>query len=72
LVFQNLQHFFFGNAKEQNQRRNLFDHLTRLIFPFSISEADITNPQKFFSVGKKNFSSRKYQSLFLDFLCLGL
>ncbi|CAF3079656.1 unnamed protein product, partial [Rotaria sp. Silwood2] len=47
---KDLRHFFFGNAKEQNQRRNLLDHLTRLVFPFSISKADITNPLQFFNV----------------------
>ncbi|UJR26804.1 hypothetical protein I4U23_008117 [Adineta vaga] len=41
--------FFFGIAKEQNQRRNLFDQLTRLIFPFSIAKPDNTNPLQFFS-----------------------
>ncbi|CAF2432659.1 unnamed protein product [Rotaria sp. Silwood2] len=46
---KDLRHFFFGNAKEQNQRRNLYDKLNRLIFPFSIRKADITNPQAFFS-----------------------
>ncbi|CAF3309037.1 unnamed protein product [Rotaria sp. Silwood2] len=46
---KDLRHFFFGNAKEQNQRRNLLDHLTRLVFPFSISKADITNPLQFFN-----------------------
>jgi hypothetical protein len=45
---KDLRQFFFGNAKEQNQRRNLLDHLTRLVFPFSISKADITNPLQFF------------------------
>lgn len=45
---KDLRQFFFGNAKEQNQRRNLLEHLTRLVFPFSISKADITNPLQFF------------------------
>ncbi len=48
--FQDLRQFFFGNAKEQNQRRNLLDNLTKLVFPFSISKADIANPSQFFGV----------------------
>ncbi|CAF3661708.1 unnamed protein product [Rotaria sp. Silwood1] len=51
---KDLRHFFFGNAKEQNQRRNLLDHLTRLVFPFSISKADITNPLQFFNGIQQN------------------
>ncbi|CAF0769870.1 unnamed protein product [Adineta ricciae] len=48
ITCKDLRHFFFGNTKEQNQRRNLLDQLTRLVFPFSISKADITNPLQFF------------------------
>ncbi|CAF1098524.1 unnamed protein product [Rotaria magnacalcarata] len=46
---KDLRHFFFGNAKEQNQRRNLLDQLTRLVFPFSISKADNSNAFQFFN-----------------------
>ncbi|CAF4628725.1 unnamed protein product [Rotaria sp. Silwood1] len=49
IICKDLRHFFFGNTKEQNQRRNLFDNLNRLIFPFSIRKADITKPLVFFS-----------------------
>ncbi len=50
ILFKDLRHFFLGNAREQHQRRNLYEHLTRLIFPFSINKADIANPLEFFSV----------------------
>ncbi|CAF3481420.1 unnamed protein product [Adineta steineri] len=46
---KDLRRFFFGSAKEQNQRRNLYDNLTRLIFPFSITKVDTENPLQFFS-----------------------
>jgi len=46
---KDLRHFFFGVPKEQqNQRRNLLEHLTRLVFPFSMNKADVTNPLRFF------------------------
>ncbi|CAF3504310.1 unnamed protein product [Rotaria sordida] len=49
IICKDLRHFFFGNTKEQNQRRNLLDNLNRLIFPFSICKEDITKPLAFFS-----------------------
>ena len=50
ILFQDSRQFFFGTAKENHQRRNLFDSLNRLIFPFADSKADISNPEQFFSV----------------------
>ncbi len=50
VYLQDYQNFFFGSPKEQNQRRNLFENLTRLIFPFANIVVDITNPVQFFSV----------------------
>jgi hypothetical protein len=74
---QDLRHFFFENAKEQNQRRNMLDHLTRLVFPFSISKADITNPLQFFGVSVSGidsdgtgWGSLEVRSKYNDCVCL--
>ncbi|CAF0884676.1 unnamed protein product, partial [Didymodactylos carnosus] len=47
---KDLRCYFFDNAKGQNQRRNLLEHLTRLVFPISINKTDVTNPVQFFSL----------------------
>ncbi|CAF4419800.1 unnamed protein product, partial [Rotaria magnacalcarata] len=46
---KDLRYVFFANSKEQHQRRNLFDNLNRLAFPFSISKEDIKKPLAFYS-----------------------
>ncbi|CAF3657661.1 unnamed protein product [Rotaria socialis] len=49
LTCKDLRYIFFANSKEQHQRRNLFDNLNRLAFPFSISKGDIKKPLAFYS-----------------------
>jgi len=50
ILCKDLRHFSFANEREQpNQRRNLVETLNRIIFPFSLRKADVTNPLEFFS-----------------------